>query len=529
MSDRPVQRSRLEKQAAKTIEAGTEAVELISQLDFGYIKHNDQYVDWHASTPLVPMVRALFLKELEDYSISDLHRRLETHSDVAEALGFDNVPARTTFGRTWRVRFDDDLKHTIEFNAKRIRELAYERGSSIGLQAIEPEDKRGVSKRTEDRFIADKSKDVTEEMQRLVFPAFNFNRADNATYETDAFCELQSHMGLSGSAAESGTDLFADDTPRETSAPDGDTHLYNIKRLGPDAIQDMIDEGINRMIHKAKHHFEFGRPAEVAIDMTYIAYYGDRDELEMVMGAPRTKAYDWCYKFATLTVVGENVKFTLAMCPVQKGDRIGEIVRELFWQAREHVSISMVYADSEFCSTDTIHALEEAGVNYVIPSPKNKRVKREIDRMQQEVKVKKGYTIYGHVLGGGVREPAETNLVLLPSTNDESKTVAFITNKAVDDGTASSRQETKGMINRYSRRWGIENSYKTIKDFLAWTTSKNFSVRVFYFGFAVLLYNMWLLVDLLVQVSLDIEHRYKPRVTAKRFLNLVRKQLAGIG
>lgn len=66
-------------------------------------------------------------------------------------------------------------------------------------------------------------------------------------------------------------------------------------------------------------------------------------------------------------------------------------------------------------------------------------------------------------------------------------------------------------------------------DFLAWTTSKDYCVRVFYFGFAVLLYNMWLLVDLLVQVSLGVEHRYKPRVTAKRFLNLVRKQLSGVG
>jgi hypothetical protein len=40
---------------------------------------------------------------------------------------------------------------------------------------------------------------------------------------------------------------------------------------------------------------------------------------------------------------------------------------------------------------------------------------------------------------------------------------------------------------------------------------------------------MWLLVDLLVQLSLDIEHRYKPRVTAKRFLNLARKQLSEPG
>lgn len=67
------------------------------------------------------------------------------------------------------------------------------------------------------------------------------------------------------------------------------------------------------------------------------------------------------------------------------------------------------------------------------------------------------------------------------------------------------------------------------EDFLAWTTSKEFVIRLFYFGLAVLLYNMWLLVDLLGQLSLDIEQRYKRRVTAEEFLNLVRKQLAEPG
>lgn len=184
-----------------------------------------------------------------------------------------------------------------------------------------------------------------------------------------------------------------------------------------------------------------------------------------------------------------------------------------------------MYADSEFCSADTIYALEEAGVKYVIPSPKNKRVKREIERMNQDVKVLNEYTIHGQVLGESSNYPAKTNLVLLPSTADQEKTVAFITNEDIDDEIRLDRRRTKRIVSRYSRRWGIENSYKRIKDFLAWTASKDFTVRLFYFGFAVLLYNMWLLVDLLVQVSLNLEHRYKPRVTAKRFLNLARKRL----
>jgi hypothetical protein len=518
-------RTRIEKQAAQILDRETKPVELAGRLDFGYVQHNDRYADWHASTPLLPMVRALFLKGIAGYTVSEVHRHLEHTPEDARALGFESVPARTTFGRTWRDRFDEDLRDTIEYNARRVRELAYERGNSLGSQAIEPENKGDVSKRTENRFIDEKSMEVIEEMQHLAFPAFDFGRADNAHYDRDAFLELQSHMGLSNSAAESGTDLFDDDTTRETGAPDADTHLYNIKRLDRDEIEEMIDDGISRMVNEAKHYLEFDRPVEVAIDMTYVAYYGERDELEMVMGTPDSKSYDWCYKFATLTVVGENIKFTLAMRPVEKVERVGEVVRDLYWTAYEHVTISTIYADAEFCSVDVIRACEEAGVKYLIPSPRTARVKRFIRRMDNDVAVEQGYTMHGPALGGATNEPGTTNLVAVPSSSDPEKTVAFITNKDVDDEIGLDRRSAKNVVDRYSRRWGIENSYKTIKDFLAWTTSKSFEVRLFYFGFAVLLYDMWLLVDLLVQMSLDIEHRYKPRVTAKRFLNIVRKHL----
>ena len=86
--------------------------------------------------------------------------------------------------------------------------------------------------------------------------------------------------------------------------------------------------------------------------------------------------------------------------------------------------------------------------------------------------------------------------------------------------TPSVLGETKAKVQRYNRRGGIENTYKKIKEFAAWTTSKAFEVRLFHFGFAVLLYNMWLLVDFLVQAAIYDEVRYKPRVTAGRFMTL---------
>jgi len=116
-------------------------------------------------------------------------------------------------------------------------------------------------------------------------------------------------------------------------------------------------------------------------------------------------------------------------------------------------------------------------------------------------------------------------MVGVPSTRKEDTTVVFVTNLQVSDDTKAARGRTRRLMGRYARRWGIENSYKSIKDFLAWTTSRNTAVRVFYFGFAVILYDMWLVVDLLVQISLNVEQRLKPRVRARTFLNIVRKEM----
>jgi IS4 transposase len=52
----------------------------------------------------------------------------------------------------------------------------------------------------------------------------------------------------------------------------------------------------------------------------------------------------------------------------------------------------------------------------------------------------------------------------------------------------------------YDLRWEIESDYKSIKRFMAATTSKNFLLRFFYFAFACLLYSIWRAVDLLVQI-----------------------------
>jgi hypothetical protein len=187
-----------------------------------------------------------------------------------------------------------------------------------------------------------------------------------------------------------------------------------------------------------------------------------------------------------------------------------------------------MYADAAFVGVDVIHALEQHRVKYVIPKSDDPRVKRFIDQMDHDVAVKHDHTMYGETQGGPTNTPGTTTLVAVPSNRDEEKTVAFITNKDVDDKLSVEREWTQGVIDRYSRRTAIENSYKKVKEFLAWTTSKDYCVRLFHFAFAVFLYNIWLVTDLLVKRALGLDQQ-KPRLKAKRFLNLLDSYIIPVG
>ena len=120
----------------------------------------------------------------------------------------------------------------------------------------------------------------------------------------------------------------------------------------------------------------------IAIDMTYIAYYCDRDEVVHVQGAPDDKSYDWCYKFATASVVGDNIQFTVALLPIGDADdhdptayagenksyRAGGVARRLVKIVEDRITLSVrrVYADREFHAADVIDVLEQCGLFYVI-------------------------------------------------------------------------------------------------------------------------------------------------------------------
>jgi putative transposase len=74
----------------------------------------------------------------------------------------------------------------------------------------------------------------------------------------------------------------------------------------------------------------------------------------------------------------------------------------------------------------------------------------------------------------------------------------------------------------YSKRWGIETSYRVKKhSYRPKTTSKNYIIRLFYFLFSVLLYNLWILADVLIWLYLHGSIGNYHLVTSKYFGTLL--------
>ena len=195
---------------------------------------------------------------------------------------------------------------------------------------------------------------------QIFFTAIDLDRPDKGTqYDDTAFLGLQSYLGLTGTADNQGSQIINEETTRDGGDPTIDTHLQYIMQLDAMEIVSMVNGAIGEMLWTAERYYSIDRHADVANDITYVAYSGDCDEFQMSTGAPLSKSYSWCYKMATISIVGKEIKLTLGMRPLRGYVPRSILIEQLIEIASSHVSLGTVYPDAEFDSIGVIYSLEK--------------------------------------------------------------------------------------------------------------------------------------------------------------------------
>ena len=176
-------------------------------------------------------------------------------------------------------------------------------------------------------------------------------------------------------------------------------------------------------------------------------------------------------------------------------NQIHRVVRRLVRRAKQHVPIETVLCDRDFDSMRVLQTLSNPGVNYLIPKRITRTEKEVIKTMEGD---REDVAVESASVHVGLGEHS-MQFLYIPSTKG-SGTAVFATNLRVGP------EEAESFCHRYSRHWQIENEYKFIKhDFLAKTSSKDYRVRLCYFVFAILLYNIWRLTDFLLKAGVNSE------------------------
>ncbi|WP_096396404.1 transposase [Halorubrum trapanicum] len=503
----------------------TDLATAFENIDHSIDAIEDGYPAWHpAPLSFRAMVLAFIFMEITGVSYAAFTRRLTRQPEVATLLGFSRVPDESAFSRAWRNRFDDAVHEYVQtaahFVVKEVHDFDISAPEVRPKAEIVDDTQEDADSAEDESFSQDEIVQTTRLARDHAFDHFESDRAANASYEDTRFFELQTYMGMVSCGTAQGAARFQYRRGAEYG-PHGDTHLRAVKQFEPQELVDGFNELTDRLLSVIASEASFRRPVTAAIDITTVPYYGDVEEMPMVSGTKDGEGR--AFKFATLSIIGRNIPLVLAVEPVCESsawdenppNQIHRVVRRLVQRAKEHVPIETVLCDREFDSMRVLQTLSNLNVNYLIPkriTSSERDVIEQMDEDDQEVAVESASV---HVEAGS----HPMRFLYVPSTSGEGTTV-FATNLRVGP------DEAETFCRRYSRRWQIENEYKSIKnDFLAKTSSKDYRVRLFYFVFAVLLYNIWRLTDSLLKAGVNGEMNYAPVLTAGECVEIIASAL----
>lgn len=352
--------------------------------------------------------------------------------------------------------------------------------------------------------------------EQTVFPQIDLALPENAQYDQSRLLELLAYCSIHGEFVNDGAKTRAVTNGEATTlrtdrrCPIARVFGHHLRKLDRDEIAGQFQTVRDEVCRLATRARLFTTPVTLAIDIHDWLYYGDK-ETDMVANTNPARGTDKAFKFVTACVVTEDLRFTVAVQPLATKREKADAVEGVLQQARKWIDIRCVYLDRGFYTVEVVQTLESQEIDFVMRAPTFPSLVRE----EPTVQVEMGYEM------GGSHPPYDTVSVTrftVPHTGaPEEKQTYFITNRTVTEAAA------EGTAEAYCRRWGIETSYRVIGDFLARSRSTVYSVRLFYFLFAVTLYNLWVLINrLLVELFGRLTER--PLVSAKVFGRLVRQR-----
>ncbi len=299
--------------------------------------------------------------------------------------------------------------------------------------------------------------------------------------------------------------------------PCGAAFLYRLKKIEYDDWNSRLRNVNDAVLSLASRLGLLREPVVCAIDYTKIPYYGAFNRY--VVRSKHKDGTDHFYEYATISIVQDGLRLCVYSRPVTLLDPKVDVVRELIEEAEKRgVRIKLLLLDRAFFTVDCINLLKELRIKFVIPCVCNERVQGAVDSLGKEGRLP-------FAIHDSSKNEASFTMVVYWSER-KMKLIPFATNVEQRD----LRKLVSMIPKEYRRRWGIETSFRKVKEVYGRTLSPSPAIRLAYFMTAMILYNLWQAVNIMLrgeQQRGEMKERKGYRVTMPFMVTIFGAHLNG--
>lgn len=339
----------------------------------------------------------------------------------------------------------------------------------------------------------------------LLFPCSTKN--NSRWNSTDAHNCIMS-LCLRNSYAESGLKRLAMES--QNHSPTGLWLRKIMSRISQKAMLMHLHHSLDSTISKLKELGVLEQPVTVAIDKHLIPRYDKLPNHSLIKSKSKNSTIHF-ESYCTMQCVEKRIRAQLGCYPLYDNKSNADFVRKLLSDGINNgIKIKLLLVDREFFTAGIISVIKQKHLKFLMPAKKTPRIK---DAILQYVNGDRK-SISNCMIQSASGHVESFTLVILPNKNARKK--SNLTDQYITFATNISPKKISHNIQSiptdYKQRLGIETGYACIGRFRPKTTSSNQSIRLLYFYYSLILYNAWIITNLIISEESDIQN-YKPIIS----------------
>ena len=301
----------------------------------------------------------------------------------------------------------------------------------------------------------------------LVAPLFSFKMKEGAWYGKQDLVELELHMAVMSGYAEGTVNSLR----RQGKAPTSETLLGYIKNMTCDEMLGNAEAQIECCVKQLRIKALRLKDVAVAFDWHDQPCYGK--PVPAMVGTQPKRGTCYAFSFLAASILTPRRRLVLCVVPLTSGEGLPTLVLALIKRIQRRVGrIGYVAFDNGFQDSELVKELQKRCIAFILP-------------LRDTVKLKRRWRWMRYARRFNYRTKG-VELDVVEAQDAKGRKYFLATNIAAPP---------KRILSFYKRRWGIETSYRKIGEFLPKTTSRSWAIRIFYFIFACLIYNAWVVLN----------------------------------